>query len=313
MDERMTVDFAVQAFILVLSLCGLAVASHYTIKRIENLISFTGLRDVSAGFVILSVLTSMPEITVALFSAVQGTPGVSIGDILGSNVFNIGVVVGIIATLGYLRKCGTELLVDLTDILFLSSLIPLLLIVFGIASRAVGLILLGIFAVNVYVMMKKRAPSVDSGARLTLRSKLMTVLGIVAGVGIILVAARLAVFSAAQIAVDAGIAPIEIGAKIVAIGTSLPELSLDLTAARRGRIHLAIGDIIGSNLTNMTLVLGLLLVVSPFTVDITVFSQILPFVLITTLILWRYLTKGGISQTGGLILLMTYIVFQAIL
>jgi len=109
-----------------------------------------------------------------------------------------------------------------------------------------------------------------------------------------------------------GTAPILIGAKIIAIGTSMPELALDLTAVRRGRVHLAVGDAIGSNLTNITLVLGIILLGSPFgTVDLSIFAQILPFVLITTLILWRYLTKGGVSQLGGVALILTYIVFQA--
>ncbi|MGQ9538442.1 MAG: hypothetical protein ACUVTE_02510 [Candidatus Bathycorpusculaceae bacterium] len=99
------------------------------------------------------------------------------------------------------------------------------------------------------------------------------------------------------------------GAKVIAIGTSIPEPALDLTAVRRGRIHLAL---IGSNLTNITLVFGIVLLASPFEViDLSLFAQVVPFVLITTLILWRYLTKGGVSQLGGVALIITYIVFQA--
>jgi cation:H+ antiporter len=102
-------------------------------------------------------------------------------------------------------------------------------------------------------------------------------LGLVA----VIVSARLVVSSGVNIALILGAPPILIGAKVVAIGTSLPELTLDLTAVRRGRVHLAIGDIIGSNLTNLSLVLGLVLLTSPFTVDITIFTEILPFLLIT--------------------------------
>jgi len=93
----------------------------------------------------------------------------------------------------------------------------------------------------------------------------------------------------------------------------MPELVLDLTAARRGRIHLAIGDAVGSNLTNLTLVLGIVLLASPspLVINLTAFAEILPFVLITTLILWRFLTKGGVPQVGGIILLIIYIIFQA--
>jgi cation:H+ antiporter len=78
-------------------------------------------------------------------------------------------------------------------------------------------------------------------------------------------------------------------------------------------VELAIGDVFGSNLTNLTLILGVVLLVSPITIDLTLFTEIIFFVLVTTLIVWRYLTKGGIPPTGGIILLITYIIFQAVL
>jgi cation:H+ antiporter len=88
--------FIVQLLIIVASLVVLAFSSHYTIKAIEKFIEFTGLSEMSAGFILLATLTSVPEIIVALFAVLQGEPGISVGDILGSNVFNIGAVLGIL-------------------------------------------------------------------------------------------------------------------------------------------------------------------------------------------------------------------------
>lgn len=303
-------ELIIQALILVSSLIVLAIASHFTIKYVENLIMLTGLSEASVGFAILAVMTSTPEIAVALFSAIQGTPGISVGDVLGSNVFNICMVIGILATLGYLKKCRKDLMIKLTDILILTSIIPFILVIFNVASRFVGVLLLGIFVFNIYIMTRKRTPPVDEPV--TVRNKLLTVLMVISGIAIVILAAHFVVSSAITIAVTFGVPPIAIGAKIVAIGTSLPELSLDLTAARRGRIQLALGDVIGSNLTNLTLVLGLLLIASPFSVEISTFAEIIPFVLITTIIFWRYLTKGYISQTVGIILILLYVLFQAI-
>jgi len=127
----------------------------------------------------------------------------------------------------------------------------------------------------------------------------------------VIISARLVVSSGVNLAVIFGAPPILLGAKIIAIGTSLPELTIDFAAVRRGRVHLAIGDIIGSNLTNLTLVLGLVLLTSP-SVDITILTELLPFLLITTVILWRFLTRGGISKIGGILLLATYLLFQII-
>jgi cation:H+ antiporter len=125
------------------------------------------------------------------------------------------------------------------------------------------------------------------------------------------VAARLVVMSGLEFASLLGAPPILLGAKLTAIGTSLPELTTDFSAVRRGRVHLAIGGIIGSNLTNLTLVLGLVLLTSPFAVDTEIFTELLPFLLITTVIFWRFLTRGGISKIGGLLLLASYLLFQA--
>lgn len=203
------------------------------------------------------------------------------------------------------------------DILFLSSLIPIVLVMFGSASFLVGLVLVSIFVFSIYRMAKngKQQVSITNGETETMQpGKKGVVLKIVIGIALVIVAAQLTMFSASNIAVTLGVAPILIGTKIIAIGTSMPELALDLTAARHRRIELAIGDAIGFNLTNITLVLYIVLLASPFrTVDLSIFGQILPFVLVTTLILWRYLTKGGITQFGGIALIVTYVVFQAIL
>jgi cation:H+ antiporter len=129
----------------------------------------------------------------------------------------------------------------------------------------------------------------------------------------VIIAARLVVSSGVNIALILGAPPILLGAKVIAIGTSLPELTTDFTAVRRGRVHLAIGGIIGSNLTNLTLVLGLVLLVSPFAVDMTIFTELLPFLLVTTVIFWRFLTRGGISKIGGILLMATYVLFQVII
>ena len=141
-----------QVIILSVSLLGLASASHFAIKSVEKIVEITGLSEASVGFIILSVLTSTPEIIVAVFSVSQGNAGVSIGDILGSNVFNIAFVVGLLGILGYIKICCTDLLVELTDMLSVILLIPLLLVVsqfqiLEIPSQLVGALLLIAFLV----------------------------------------------------------------------------------------------------------------------------------------------------------------------
>jgi cation:H+ antiporter len=304
-------DLLVQLLILVGSLVVLAFSSHYSIKAIEKIIELTGLSEMSAGFILLATLTSVPEIVVALFAVLQGEPGISVGDILGSNVFNIGAVLGILAMFGYLKTCCNDMLLDLTDILFLTSLIPLLLVIFNISSPIVGVLLLGTFVANTYFMAKKRTPTVEVNGNSEMvkkENKTKVIALLLIGLVGVIVSARLVVSSGINIATILSAPPILLGAKIIAMGTSLPEFTTTLSAVRRRRVHLAIGGIIGSNLTNLTLVLGLVLLTSP-SVGITLLTQILPFLQITTVIFWRFLARGGISKIGGILLLATYLLF----
>jgi len=198
----------------------------------------------SVGFILLATLTSVPEIIVALFAVMQGAPGISIGDILGSNVFNIGAVLGLLGILGYLKTCCTDMLLDLTDLLFLTSLIPLLLVIFNVSNAIVGVLLLGTFVANTCFMAKKRTPAVEVNGDSEMVKKenktKVIALFIIVLVGVI-VSARLVVSSGLNIATIFGAPPILLGAKNIAIGISLPEFTTTLSAVRRRRVHLAIG------------------------------------------------------------------------
>jgi len=318
---RMIESTAFQLLILVASLVGLASASHFTIKSVEKIVEITGLSDASTGFIILAVLTSTPEIIVAVLSVIQGNPAVSVGDILGSNVFNIGAVLGILAILGYLKLCCTDILVELTDMLSVIVVIPFLLVIsqckiLEIPSQVIGAILLASFLISIYLIAKKRLPPVTTngkGKTISKRRKWVVISTLFFSFVIVVISAQFAVNSASNIAMALGVPQILIGAKLVAVGTSLPEFTIDLAAVRRHRTHLAVGDIIGSCLTNLTLVLGLVLISSPFNVDLTVFIEILPFLVLTTIIFWRFVMRGGISKAGGAFLLLTYILFQVLI
>ena len=128
----------------------LAYISRHVIQSVEDLIEVTGFSETSIGFVLLSVITSTPEILIAAFALSSGTPALSVGDLLGSNVFNIGVVVGILMlTTGFLKECP-EGLDEVADILLLSSVIPLILVIFKTPTPIIGCGLLAVFVLSVY-------------------------------------------------------------------------------------------------------------------------------------------------------------------
>ena len=310
-------DPVVSAITLAASLAALSLVSRFVIGSVEDLIEITGLGETSVGFALLSVITSTPELVVAVFSVLNGAPSLSVGDLLGSNVFNLGIVVGVLmVTAGFLKQCPVGL-AEIADILLISSLIPLMLVIFKVYNRYVGVILLAVFALTVYRETRaksKALPITTDDKTKRAKSKYSTLLKILAGTIIIVISARFTVSSALVIADFLGIPPIFIGARLVAFGTSLPELSLSLTAVKRRRVILASANAIGSNLTNLTLILGVVFfssLFSPFSIDIMSFIEIISFVLVTSIILWYYITKGGNCQIIGIILIITYVAFQA--
>lgn len=309
-------EIAISLITLLASLAALSLVSRYVIEFIEDLIEVTGFGETSIGFALLSVVTSIPELTVAVFAILEGRPSLSVGDLLGSNVFNIGVVVGaLMLTAGFLKECP-EGLDELADILLLSSIIPLILVALNVPESVLGFGLLLVFVLVVYKETRTRTlKPVSSQESERKRGRISPLLAkILAGSVIVVLSARFAVSSALEIAFTLDVAPIVVGALIVAFGTSLPELSLGLTAVKRGRMRLASANAIGSNLTNLTLILGVVLLSSlfgPFTLDIAAFSQIISFMLITTLIIWYHITKGADCRLVGFSLIITYIIFQA--
>lgn len=311
-------DVVIPLSILILSMAILALISRYVIKYVEDLIELTGLSETSIGFVLLSVITSTPELVIAVFAILSGTPALSVGDLLGSNVFNVGIVVGtLMVTTGFLRECPKGLH-EVADILLLSSLIPLVLVIFRTPTPIIGAGLLATFVLSVYRETKTQdtASVLDSPNKDTSRvNKTLTLTKIFVGTLILIVSARFTVASALEVTTELGINPILVGALVVAFGTSLPELSLGLMAVRRGRVRLATANAIGSNLTNLTLILGVVFLssaVSPFNMDMTVFLEIISFVLITSLIVWYYMIKGGDCRLYGAVLILTYIIFQVV-
>jgi len=207
------IDLLVLGVIMVTSLAILAKASHLTIVSVEDLIELSGLSEGSAGFVILSVMTSIPEMTVAAFAILQGTPGISVGDILGSNMFNIGIVVGVMAMIGPLEKVRSDFLVEMVDILFFSSAIPILLVIPFLSASLqtvgplIGTVLIGVFIFSVYIMAKTRkVPSADmQGDEIKRKSRKVVLAKVAVGISIVILTTRFAVWSASAIAAVLGI------------------------------------------------------------------------------------------------------------
>jgi cation:H+ antiporter len=342
MAEVVLSQFIIDVLIIAVSFVVLNWASNIAINNAVKVATVTRFGKTAVGFSLIAFSTSLPELTVAFVAAFSGGAALSVGNVLGSNIVNICVIIGVAAfllsfrRLRLRRKAGNATGVngsneidvrsfaksELSSIhfgLFISSVIPLVLIYVSGATWAVGLLLLFIFVGYMYQLSKIRVPldngevvSQDEKARLK-RYIWFTILG---ALGVV-VSAYFLVESAVNIAVSAGISQQVIGATIIAFGTSLPELTLDLKAFLRGHPGLAFGDIIGSSFVNITLILGVTffvpsLIGSPVRIaNMDVFQNLIIFSIITNLFFWYFLSRERIGWREGAIFLFIYILFIA--
>jgi cation:H+ antiporter len=308
--------------ILIAALAALSKASDLTITHSINVASVTGLGKTTIGFILVAFSTSLPELFVAIFSVLNpDNVGVSIGNVLGSNIVNICLILGVCFLLISLKfpektrvlpKMAKEDLGSLYFGLFIASIVPLTLIYIGYASRFIGVKLLAIFIYYMFQLSKARTPTEQSPSG-TEKNRLrkyvtLTVLG---AVGVV-VSAYFIVESASFLAAGVGIPPVVIGATVVAFGTSVPELSTSFDAVKKGHVELALGNIIGSCFMNITLILGITLVASHLTINMSAFSNVALFSLLTNLLLWYFLSNERIGRREGMVMLFLYALFLAI-
>jgi cation:H+ antiporter len=310
------------AVVLIASLLALSKASDLTIKNSVRVAEVTGLGRTTVGFILVAFSTSLPEFFVSEFALFQPENiGVSIGNVLGSNIMNVCLILGvcflIIALKSpksayFLPSIVKEEMGGLYFGLFVASIIPLALLYIGYASQLIGGILTAVFVFYLYQLSTRRSVREEGSLgeeKQRLRGyTLMTLLG-AAGV---VVTSFFIVESASLIALGVGIPRVIIGATIVAFGTSLPELVTSTSAARKGHMDLALGNIVGSGFTNITLILGVSLVASPLQINMTAFSDLVVFSLMANLILWYFLSSERIGWREGAVLVMMYAFFLLI-
>jgi cation:H+ antiporter len=299
------------AVLLVVFLAILVRSAIFAIESIVKVTKITGISELSAGFVILAVSTSMPEISVASFSVVSQNVGITLGDIFGSNVTNIAFIAALFLLISPLKRIKTETVKRFSPILLAASLIPLLLLLAEEGSRFIGIALLGVFAYFVYHTFKSRPEEAEEPKESGPLYKYL--LFFLIGITIVIVSAKFVVDSASSIAESTGIRQSVIGATMIALGTSLPELTVDIVAVRRKHLDLALGDIIGSCLANITLVLGIVLVFSKLEIRFSILSTLLTFAIIAPLALFLLVRNGRISAWQSVILFAIYAIFLIVI
>ena len=278
-----------------------------------------GLSMMVIGLTVVAFGTSLPELIVNLFAAFKGVPGVAFGNVIGSNIANILLVLGITAIVGDI-KIKNSIVWKQIPFALLASFVLFFLTTktfFGNGNdfllRSDALILLSLFAVFIYYvfqMTKKNGKEIASITHFD-KSKLKIFLKISAGLVGIYFGARWVVDGAVVIAGQLGLSEYLIAATVIALGTSLPELVVCIVAVSKKNIDLAVGNVIGSNVFNILWVLGIVPLIKPLRIPAFVEFDI-AIMFFATLLLFIFMFIGkrhGLRRRDGIFFALLYVLY----
>ncbi|MFH0961126.1 MAG: sodium:calcium antiporter [archaeon] len=329
----------IDLLVLAISLTALALFSEWVVRSGIRISRLLKISELTIGFILISVLTSLPELLVSMTSAAGGTFALSVGNVFGANVVDIALVLGLSFYI-YPKKFRNKRAVKkLSTALLLSSGITIIFLLFGSVGRLAGIFLVASFFFFCYYLFREKlniheTESIYSQGKTTIASKIsrlhfeekvffsgghlgskerataISFLNLLIGMVLVVFSAGFVVKAATSIAAGSGISESILGALVIALGTTLPELSIGLAAFRKGHIGLALGDSLGSTVTNLTLVLGSGLLISSASLNLTFFSTLALFSLLTNIAFWHIITtKDELGKSEGKFLLAIYSAF----
>ncbi|GAA0602394.1 calcium/sodium antiporter [Virgibacillus siamensis] len=285
----------------------------------SNIAKLLRVPTILIGLTIVAFGTSSPEATVSIIAALEGSGNVSLGNVVGSNIFNITLVVGAAAFL-YPLKVESETikkeipftLLASTVLLILMSDIALQGFSSNLLTRSDGFIFLLFLTIFMYYVieigLKSRKDTADEPVPEDLswgKNIFITLLGLAA----IIFGGNLVVDNGTEIAYSLGMSETLVGLTIIAIGTSLPELVTSISAALKKESEIALGNIVGSNIFNILFVLGSSAAISPIAVDDKVFIDVILMILLTVVLLVFSRTSFKVGKREGLVLAAAYIIY----
>ncbi len=311
-----------QLLILVGGVVALYFGAEWLVRGAARFAAGVGVSPMAVGLTVVSFGTSAPELVVVAVAALKGNGDLAVGNVLGSNLANIGLILGITAVITNLKVSGTVLRREVPIMLAISALMYPIMGDLTV-GRIDGFILM--VTLTGYLIFVLRSAGEENQevvgeyeqfaralANLTGKSALKDLALIVAGSIGLVVGGEAIVDSATFLAFELGVSDLVIGLTLVAVGTSLPELATSIVAALRREADIAVGNVIGSNIFNITAVMGISSLIQPFDVSRQVLSVQLPAVLlISILVLPLARPRYEIHRWEGLILLASYMILTA--
>ena len=297
-------------FILLVGFLFLVKGADWFVEGAAGIAKKLGIPQLVIGLTIVAMGTSMPEAAVSITAALNNNAGITIGNIVGSNILNILIILGITAVITNVAIQKSTLLYEIPFMIGITAL----LLVFGLTGSSItfieGVVFLLLFiAFLVYLFIMSKKGEVQEEGEIKDIPVWKCLLFMVIGGVMVVKGSDFAVSGASWIARFFGMSERFIGLTIVAFGTSLPELVTSIVAAKKDEVDMALGNAIGSNIFNILFVLGLAGVISPmpFLMENIIDIMIL---IVLSLLIWGFAwTKEKISRKEGIVMLVLYVVY----
>lgn len=304
--------------IILYSIGGLVllfIGAEGLIRGSSNLAIKIGITPLVVGLTVVAFGTSAPELVVSLKAALLGNSSISLGNVIGSNIANIALILGVAALIRPLDVHANVIMREIPIMIGISILLIILLLdgEIGFIDGVIfvtGIVIYSI--VNIILARKEKNPQVDAEFKEGLESKLsipVSILFLVVGLGLLILGANLFVQSAVAIAKLFNVSDAIIGLTIVAVGTSLPELITSVVASYKKEADIAIGNVVGSNIFNILSILGITALVIPVSSAGISYVDLGIMLITATVLLPLSKTGFSISRTEGAFLLFGYVAY----
>lgn len=298
---------------IIIGLVCLVKGGDWLVDGSVSIAQHIGLSPMVIGLTIVAFGTSAPELLVSMQSAMCGNSGIALGNVVGSNIANIALILGLTAAIAPIPARIETFKRDMPFMLLCTLALTLITFFIGTINRVegiIGIILLVLFVVyQIRTSKQEQSPADDTQSKKT-KSLWFSILLIVISLVLLKFGAQWLVNGATAIAKSFGVSDRIIGLTIVALGTSLPELFASVIAARKGAVDLAVGNVIGSNIFNIMCVLGLSGAISPINDIDSGFMTDSLWMLGLSIMLWIMLrTKYELSRWEGWLFLVIYLLF----
>ncbi|WP_406532219.1 calcium/sodium antiporter [Methanobrevibacter sp.] len=302
----------IQFFLLIVGFVFLIKGSDFFVDGASSIASLLKIPTIIVGLTIVALGTSAPEAAVSITSSLTGSNALAVSNVIGSNIFNILMVIGIAALLSNLTMEKSVLKKDLPFLVGITVLWAIFIIIGWDITNIEGIILLIIMVAYIIFLVYDTKKS--GGATEVEKPKFSlpkSIIAILVGLAGIVLGGDLVVDSASAIAIALGMSETLVGLTIVAIGTSLPELVTSITAIRKGENQLVIGNVIGSNIFNILFVLGASSAISAIPLDSSMLIDVL-FMLFVTILCYIFgKTQEKYDKKEGIILVLLFIGYMA--